>query len=215
MQEKVVFDTFDTRVYIGVFNRSLFKDEIKGFNKVMYLVHPGLHELWIGARGKREINHLINFGARFIKLGRLVVPSSATQVLIGQVCQRLRSSGRLDPAHLHIYNDVCIALLARQIGATVVTVNVSDFEQIQQVVEFQYREVMKSGNRNTDSPFCFCEFGTSLKNSQHQREWEKAVTYSRGIDPVHLLNKAAKFLGCNLARFRQSVRISNLDKEEV
>jgi len=133
MQEKVVFDT---SVYIGVFNQGLYEDEIDGFNKVMYLVHPVLHELWIGAKGKREINHLINFGTRFIKLGRLVVPSSTTQVLIGKVCQKLRSSGRLDPASPRIYNDVCIALLARQSGATVVTVNISDFKKIHQVVDF-------------------------------------------------------------------------------
>ena len=138
MQEKVVFDT---SVYIGVFNQGLYEDEIDGFNKVMYLVHPVLHELWIGAKGKREINHLINFGTRFIKLGRLVVASSTTQVLIGKVCQKLRSSGRLDPANPRIYNDVCIALLARQSGATVVTVNISDFKKIHQVVDFKCRKV--------------------------------------------------------------------------
>ncbi len=141
MQEKVVFDT---SVYIGVFNHGLFQDEINGFNKVMYLVHPVLHELWIGAKGEKEINHLINFGARFIKLGRLVVPSSSTQVLIGQVCHKLRSSGKLGPVYPRIYNDVSIALLARQIGAVVVTVNISDFEKIHQVVDFRFRKVMES-----------------------------------------------------------------------
>ncbi|MGB2929036.1 MAG: hypothetical protein WBB70_09010, partial [Desulfobacterales bacterium] len=75
MQEKVVFDT---SVYIGVFNNGLFQDEINGFNKIMYLVHPVLHELWIGAKGKKEINHLIKFGGRFIKLQRLVVPGPST-----------------------------------------------------------------------------------------------------------------------------------------
>jgi PIN domain. len=139
MQEKVVFDT---NVYIGVFNQGLYKNEIDGFNKVMYLVHPVLHELWIGARGKREINHLINFGTRFIKLGRLVVPSSTTQTLIGKACQKLRSIGRLDPANPRIYNDVCIALLARQIGATVITTNISDFKKIHKAVDFKFRNVM-------------------------------------------------------------------------
>jgi predicted nucleic acid-binding protein len=141
VQEKVVFDT---SVYIGVFNHGLFQDEINGLNKVMYLVHPVLHELWIGAKGKKEINHLINLGARFIRLGRLVVPSASTQVLIGQVCHKLRSSGRLDPAYPRIYNDASIALLARQIGATVVTVNISDFEKIHQVVDFRFRKVIES-----------------------------------------------------------------------
>ena len=141
MQEKVVFDT---NIYIGVFNRGLYQNEINGFNRVMYLVHPVLHELWMGARGKKEIVHLIRFGGSFIRLGRLVVPSSSTQLLIGQVCQKLRSSGRLDPAHPRIYNDVCIALLARQIGGTVVTLNASDFAEIQRVVDFRLRNVMES-----------------------------------------------------------------------
>ena len=141
MQEKVVFDTSG---YIGVFNQGLFQDEIDGFHKVMYLVHPVLHELWIGAKGKKETDHLINFGTRFIKLGRLVVPSASTQVLIGQVCHKLRSSVKLEPEYPRIYNDVSIALLARQIGATVVTVNISDFEKIHRVVDFRFRMVMES-----------------------------------------------------------------------
>ena len=140
MQEKVIFDA---SVYIGIFNHGLFQGEINGFNKVMYLAHPVLHELWIGAKGKKELNHLINFGARFIKLGRFVVPSASTQVLIGRVCHKLRSSGRLDPVYPRIYNDVSIALLARQIGATVVTVNISDFEKIHHVVDCSFRKVME------------------------------------------------------------------------
>ncbi len=79
MQEKVIFDT---NIYIGIFNLSLFKDEINGLNKVMFLAHPVLHELWMGARGNKEIRHLIQFGSRFVKLGRLVQPTPATQILI-------------------------------------------------------------------------------------------------------------------------------------
>ena len=138
MQEKVVYDT---NIYIGVFNDGLFQDEINGFNKIMYLVHPVLHELWIGAKGRKEINHLIGFGASFVKSERLVVPSASTQILIGKVCQKLRLSGKLNPIYPRIYNDVSIALLARQIGATLVTRNISDFEKIHKVVDFRFRDV--------------------------------------------------------------------------
>jgi len=138
MQEKVVFDT---NIYIGIFNRGLYKEEINGFNKVMYLVHPVLHELWMGAKGNAEIRHLIYFGNLFIKLGRLITPEPSTQILIGQTCQRLRASGRLDPRNPRIYNDVCIALLTRQIGATVITRNVSDFEKIRQVIDFNFKDI--------------------------------------------------------------------------
>ena len=49
MVEKVVFDT---NIYIGIFNRGLYQDEINRFKKVVFLVHPVLHELWLGAREK-------------------------------------------------------------------------------------------------------------------------------------------------------------------
>lgn len=140
MQEKVVFDT---SIYIGIFNRGQYTDEINWFNKITYLVHPVLHELWMGAKGRSEIKHLTRFGNTFVKLGRLVLPEPGTQIKIGRVCQKLRSTGKLDPKNPRHYNDVCIALLARQIGATVVTLNISDFERIQSVVDFRYRDVIK------------------------------------------------------------------------
>ena len=138
MQEKVVFDT---NVYIGIFNLGLFKDEINALNKVMFLVHPVLHELWMGARRKKEIRHLVKFGSRFVKLGRFVQPTAATQILIGRICQKLRFSGKLDPKNPRGYNDVCIALLARQIDATVVTRDVGDFKKINKVIDFRFRDV--------------------------------------------------------------------------
>ena len=138
MQEKVVFDT---NIYIGAFNRGLYREEINGFNKVMFLVHPVLHELWMGAKGKAETRHLIKFGSLFIKLGRLVTPTPSTQIMIGRTCQKLRYSGQLDPKKPKIYNDVCIALLARQVGATVVTRNIDDYNKIKNFVDFHFRDV--------------------------------------------------------------------------
>ncbi len=138
MQEKVVFDT---NIYIDLFNQGLHRDEFDGFHKIMYLVHPVLHELWIGAKGTVEVKHLTRFGNQFIRLDRLVRPESTTQLLIGRTCRKLRISGQLDPKYPRVYNDICIALLARQIGATVVTHNLKDFEQISQIVDFRFRDV--------------------------------------------------------------------------
>ena len=141
MQEKVVFDT---NIYIGLFNQGWYQEEFDGMNKVMYLVHPVLHELWIRAKGSDEIRHLTHFGRKFIQLGRMVSPEPATQILIGQTCQKLRRSGKLNPAQPRIYNDICIALLARQIGATVVTRNIFDFEQIKMIIDIRFRDVVCS-----------------------------------------------------------------------
>ena len=139
MIEKVVFDT---NIYIGIFNRGLYQDEINRFNKVIFLVHPVLHELWLGARGKAEIMHLVRFGKTFVRLGRLVQPEPSTQIMIGRVCRKLRFSGKLDAANPKHYNDVCIALLARQIGATVVTKDLDDYRRIREVVDIRFRDVV-------------------------------------------------------------------------
>ena len=139
LQEKAVFDT---NIYIGIFNQGQYKNEISGFDKIMYLVHPVLHELWMGAKGHTEIRHLIQFGNTFVKRGRLVQPEPATQILIGRICQKLRSAGNLNPKAPGAYNDVCIALLARQIGATLVTRNTDDFKRIREVIDFRFRDVM-------------------------------------------------------------------------
>ena len=105
-------------------------------------LHPVLHELWMGARGKGEMMHLDGFGKTFVKLGRLVQPEPFTQIMRGRVCRELRYSGKLDTTNPKLSNDVCIALLARQmIGATVVTRNLIDFTRIQEVVEFHLRDV--------------------------------------------------------------------------
>lgn len=136
MQEKVVIDTC---VYIDLFNKGLYKNEINGFEKIVYLAHPVLHELWIGAKGDREKDHLRRLGQAFIKLKRLIVPTASTQVKIGTVCNKLYQSGKLNPKYPRIYNDVCIALLSRQIGATLLTRNIQDFQIIRKVIDFKYR----------------------------------------------------------------------------
>lgn len=142
MLDKVVLDT---NIYIGIFNGGLYRHEVNPFRKVMYLAHPVLHELWIGAKGRAEIRHLSQFGSRFVKLGRLIVPEASTQILIGQVCQRLRSLGKMDSKNPRTYNDVAIALLARQVGATVVTTDIAHFEQIAEVIYFHFRNVENRG----------------------------------------------------------------------
>jgi predicted nucleic acid-binding protein len=49
---------------------------------------------------------------------------------------------KLDPANPRQYNDVCIALLARQIGATVVTRDINDFKKIKRVFDFRFRDII-------------------------------------------------------------------------
>jgi predicted nucleic acid-binding protein len=107
---------------------------------VVFLTHPVLHELWMGAKGKKEIKHLTSFQNEFIKSNRLILPTINTLVLIGRVCHKLRSSGKIDPVHPKHYNDISIAALARQIGATVITYNTEDFTLIKNAIDFDFEK---------------------------------------------------------------------------
>ena len=137
MQQKIVIDT---NVYIDIFNTGLHGNLRDSFRYIVFLAHPVLHELWMGAKGTKEIKYLTAFQKEFIKLGRLIVPTIPTLVLIGKTCHQLRASGRLDPVHPKHYNDISIAALARQIGATLITRNIQDFKMIQRAIDFDFEE---------------------------------------------------------------------------
>ena len=135
MQQKIIIDT---NIYIDIFNSGLHEGLRNPIQYIVFLAYPVLHELWMGAKGKREINHLITFQNAFIRLKRLIVPTVTTLILIGRSCHQLRSSGNLDPVHPKHYNDISIAALARQIGAIVITHNTQDFTIIQSVIDFDF-----------------------------------------------------------------------------
>ena len=135
MQQKTIIDT---NVYIDIFNDDRHQSLRNPFERIVFLAHPVLHELWMGAKGKREIKHLIAFKSAFAKLKRLLVPTPSTLISVGRACHRLRSSGKLDPVHPKHYNEISIASLARQIGATVITHNTRDFSTIQSVMDFEF-----------------------------------------------------------------------------
>ncbi len=132
MQRKVVIDT---SIYIEIFNRDQYADQINWLKNITYLAYPVFHELLIGAKSKPEVKSLQEWGETFSDLKRIIIPTETTLFQIGLVCQKLRSTGKLDPVFPKHYNDITIALLARQIGATVLTLNKNDFKVIQSVVD--------------------------------------------------------------------------------
>ena len=133
MQKKIIIDT---GVYIDLFNRGLSKEIINPFQHITYLAYPVLHELWMGLQGRQEIRLLTAWRDRFIQLQRIIVPTVASIVLIGEACLQLKIAGKLDPVQPKHYNDVAISAAARQIGATVITKNKKDFQIIQSVIDF-------------------------------------------------------------------------------
>ncbi|MFH1699278.1 MAG: PIN domain-containing protein [Candidatus Zixiibacteriota bacterium] len=137
MQKKIIIDT---NIYIGIFNQGLHENLRNPFQYIVFLAYPVLHELWMGAKGRKEIKHLTAFHNEFIQLKRLIIPTVTTVISIGKACRELRTSGKLDPIHPKHYNDISIAALARQIGATVFTHNTRDFGIIKRAIDFDFEK---------------------------------------------------------------------------
>lgn len=133
MQRKIIIDT---NVYIDLFNKGQHQNVINPFQNITYLAYPVMHELWMGIKDRKELKLLTAWRDRFIRLNRFVIPTIATINLIGEANRKLKNKGKLDPTHPKHYNDIAIAALAHQIGATVVTQNFRDFELIQMIVDF-------------------------------------------------------------------------------
>ena len=136
MQRKIIIDT---GVYIDLFNRGLNREIINSFQHITYLAYPVLHELWMVLQDRQEIRLLTAWRDRFIQLQRIIVPTVANLVLIGEASLQLKKAGKLDPTHPKHYNDVAISAAARQIGATVITKNAKDFQVIQSVIDFDFK----------------------------------------------------------------------------
>jgi hypothetical protein len=63
LQQKIIIDT---NVYIDIFYSGLYENLRNPFQYVVFLAHPVLHELWMGAKGKKEISYLSTFQNAFV-----------------------------------------------------------------------------------------------------------------------------------------------------
>jgi predicted nucleic acid-binding protein len=130
----------DTNVYIGWLNHGLHEALVIGPGLVRYLSSVVLMELRAGAatlRARLLLGQLVRAHA---VSGRLVAPSSVGFDEAGLVLRALRLAGR-EIRHASLVSDVLIALTARQLGATVCTGDVEDFEVIRRVRDSSLRTV--------------------------------------------------------------------------
>jgi predicted nucleic acid-binding protein len=73
----------------------------------------------------------------FERAGRLAAPAATAWKAAGPVLRQLRSSGR-EVRRASLVNDTLIALTARDMGATVITNDASDFAAIGKHVAFSW-----------------------------------------------------------------------------
>jgi predicted nucleic acid-binding protein len=129
----------DSNIYIGAFTRGADESAFRAFHKAalpqLVLSAVVVHELMVGAltpSHRRQVEALVEaFRAR----RRLHVPSLATWQLAAQFDQDLRGLGRYAGSLVQrsFGNDLLLAATARELGATIVTRNVDDFELIGRV----------------------------------------------------------------------------------
>jgi predicted nucleic acid-binding protein len=131
---------FDTNVYVAA-----LREGVNGaaFARILqraprtYLASVVSAELRAGATdqtGRRAVGELVD---QFDRLGRIVTPDARSWNLAGDVLGEIR---RREPGLrariASLWNDALIALSARQIGASIITDNVKDFELLRRSVPF-------------------------------------------------------------------------------
>lgn len=90
----------------------------------------------INETGRKNVEAIVT---PFEKTGRIVTPGYAAWKETGHILSKLRAQQpHLKSKLSQMTNDTLIAVSAKSIGATVVTLNSSDFEAIQSVRNFSY-----------------------------------------------------------------------------
>ena len=131
---------FDTNVYVaalreGVNGPAFARIRERAPRTVLASVVSA--ELRAGATDQTGRLAVLDLADQFDRLGRIVTPDARSWSLAGDVLGDLR---RREPGLrakiASLWNDALIALSARQIGASIVTDNVRDFELLRRFVRF-------------------------------------------------------------------------------
>jgi predicted nucleic acid-binding protein len=125
----------DTNVYIDWFDPGLHEALVEGPGFVRYLSSVVQMELRTGAMTRRARQLLDQLVRAHAVSGRVVAPSPAQFDEAGVALQALRLAGQ-EIRRASLFNDLLIALTARQIGATVYTSDFEDFEAIRRGCDF-------------------------------------------------------------------------------
>jgi predicted nucleic acid-binding protein len=131
---------FDTNVYVAALRegvRGAAFARIRESAPRTFLASVVSAELRAGAVDQTGRSVVLELTDRFDRLGRIVTPEAKSWSLAGDVLGdiRRREPGMRDKI-ARLWNDALIALSARQIGASVVTGNVGDFELLRRFVRF-------------------------------------------------------------------------------
>jgi predicted nucleic acid-binding protein len=131
---------FDTNVYVAALRQGVSGAafaRIRESAPRTFLASVVSAELRAGAADQTGRSVVLELTDRFDRLGRIVTPGARSWSVAGDVLGdiRRREPGMRDKI-AKLWNDALIALSARQIGASVVTGNMGDFELLRRFVRF-------------------------------------------------------------------------------
>jgi predicted nucleic acid-binding protein len=129
----------DTNLYIGWLNRGAHEDLMLRGGHVRYLSAIVQMELRVGAKTLPARRALDQLARAYRTAGRIVLPDAAMFDEAGSVLQRLRDAGS-EIRRASLVHDVLIALSARSLGATVLTMD-SDYQTIARATDFRFEMI--------------------------------------------------------------------------
>jgi predicted nucleic acid-binding protein len=132
---------FDTNVYVAALREGLGGASFGRLEDAAprtFLASVVSAELRAGALDEAGRRAVIELGQHFQRVGRVVVPTAGSWNDAGDLLARI---ARREPSFRMklrgLWNDALIALSARQVGATLVTENLHDFELLRRYVRFE------------------------------------------------------------------------------
>lgn len=124
----------DSSVYIDNLRFGRFEKELLELKFLVRCSAVVLAELWRGARS-REMARFVDYLARNF---RIIAPNEREWVESGKVVGRIaRAKGFDIHKTREIHFDVLIAMMARKIGACLITCDARDFTAIRQIMNFK------------------------------------------------------------------------------
>jgi len=141
---------FDTNVYVATMREGLGGRTFARLTASAprtFLSSVVSAELQAGARDAVGRRAVLQLTRRFARLGRIVVPTAASWDAAGDVMALiLRRDPGLRAKVRGLWNDVLIALSARQIGATLVTADAEDYTLLRRHLRFSLEVVPPAAN---------------------------------------------------------------------
>jgi len=132
---------FDTNVYVTALREGLGGASFGRLEDAAprtFLASVVSAELRAGALDEAGRRAVIELGRHFQRVGRVVAPTAGSWNDAGDLLARIARREPSFRTKLHgLWNDALIALSARQVGATLVTENLHDFELLRRYVRFE------------------------------------------------------------------------------